>query len=183
MQLNLINYVTEEEIKAMPLVDLEVTKSSITNKNSNVRRDTYQAMLKFDRLTSFKLNITNDDFALLHYFSGKQYINDQFTVRAHVRIIETKWPEKDGREAHSSYRLDIYVTEDLRWSFDITKAQFLPVLKMGIKSGSLVAFKPIERLPGKQEKEVIEEASPEEVPAAPEAKGKKKKGEEDPLPF
>ena len=50
MQLNLINYVTEEEIKAMPLVDLEVTKSSITNKNSNVRRDTYQAMLKFYRL-------------------------------------------------------------------------------------------------------------------------------------
>ncbi len=183
MQLNLINYVTEEEIKAMPLVDLEVTKSTITNKNSNVRRDTYQAMLKFDRLTSFKLNITNDDFALLHYFSGKQYINDQFTVRAHVRIIETKWPEKDGRPEHSSYRLDIYVTEDLRWSFDITKAQFLPVLKMGIKSGSLIAFKPIERLPGKQEKEVEEEAPKEDAPA--EAKGKKKKADvtEDPLPF
>ena len=136
MQINLINYVTEEEIKAMPLVDLEVTKSTITNKNSNVRRDTYSAMLKFDRLAHFKLNITNDDFALLHYFSGKQFINDQFNVRAHVRFVETKWPEKDGREAHSSYRIDIYVTEDLRWSFDITKSQFLPVLKMGIKAGS-----------------------------------------------
>ena len=183
MQLNLINYVTEEEIKAMPLVDLEVTRSTITNKNSNVRRDTYQAILKFDRLTSFKLNITNDDFALLHYFSGKQYVSDQFTVRAHVRIIETKWPAKDGREAHSSYRLDIYVTEDLRWSFDITKAQFLPVLKMGIKSGSLSAFMPIERLPGKQEKEVIEEeASPVDANPA-EGKGKKKKGEVEALPF
>lgn len=182
MQLNLINYVTEEEIKAMPLVDLEVTKSTITNKNSNVRRDAYSAMLKFDRLAHFKLNITNDDFALLHYFSGKQYISDQFTVRAHVRIIETKWPEKDGREAHSSYRIDIYVTEDLRWSFDITKSQFLPVLKMGIKAGSLIAFKPIERLPGKQEKEETAEPAPEEAPVA-EVKGKKKKVEEDPLPF
>lgn len=183
MQLNLINYLTEEEIKAMPLVDLEVTKSTITSKNSNVHRDTYSAMLKFDRLTSFRINITNDDFALLHYFSGKQYISDQFTVRAHVRVIETKWPEKDGREAHSSYRLDIYVTEDLKWSFDITKAQFLPVLKMGIKSGNLLAFKPIERLPGKQEKEANEDAA-EPAEAAPvEAKGKKKKGEEDPLPF
>ena len=183
MQINLINYVTEEEIKAMPLVDLEVTKTTITSKTTNVHRDTYQAVVKFDRLSSFKLNITNDDFALLHYFSGKQYISNQFTVRAHVRVVETKWPEKDGREAHSSYRLDIYVTEDLRWSFDITKAQFLPVLKMGIKQGSLVAFKPIERLPGKQEKEVIEEETPDEVPAAPETKGKKKKVEEDPLPF
>ena len=190
MQLNLINYVTEEEIKAMPLCDLEVTRSNITSKQNNIRRESFQAILRFDRLTSFRMNITNDDFALLHYFSGKQYISDQFTVRAHVRIIETKWPEKDGRPAHSSYRLDIYVTEDLKWSFDITKAQFLPVLKMGIKNGSLANFKPIERLPGKQEEEVEApegEAKPIEGNAteAP-AGGKKKKDpgvNKDELPF
>ena len=185
MNLNLINYITKEEIDAMPLCDLEVTKSTITSKTNNVRRESFQAILRFDRLTSFRMNITNDDYALLHYFSGKQYISDQFNVRAHVRIIETKWPAKDGRPEHSSYRLDIYVTEDVKWTFDITKAQFLPVLKMGIKNGSLAAFKPIERLPGKQEEEV--EAPEDGNAVAPAANAEdvkaKKKKKEDEIPF
>ena len=82
---------------------------------------------------------------------------DQFTVQAHVRIIETKWPEKDGRKAHSSYMIQIYLTDDLKWEFDITKSQFLPVYLAGIKAGNLSQFKSIEKIPGKTDKEVVKE--------------------------
>ena len=97
MLLNSIQFIKPEEVSAMPVVAMEVTHSVITNKNSEVKRDSYSAALKFDRLTSFKLNISGDDFALIHYYSQRKYLAEQFNVQAHVRMIETKWPEKDGR--------------------------------------------------------------------------------------
>ena len=157
MQINSIQFIKPEEVNAMALVPMEVTKSVIANKNTEVKREQFSAALKFDRLTTFKLNISNDDFALIHYYSQRKYLADQFTVQAHVRVIETKWPEKDGRKAHSSYLIQIYLTDDLKWEFDITKSQFLPVYLAGIKAGSLSQYLPIEKIPGKSDKEVVKE--------------------------
>ena len=80
MQINLINYLTEEEIKAMPLVDLEVTKTTITSKTTNVHRDTYQAVVKFDRLSSFKLNTDEKGFL------------DEFTISPESSTSATNSP-------------------------------------------------------------------------------------------
>lgn len=164
MDINTIQFITEGEVKAMPIIDFEITRSQITNKNTNVKRDSYSAVAKLDRLTSFRWTISNDDYALFHYFSGRNYISDQFSVKGHIRIIETKWPERNGQKAHSSYRIDLYATEDLKWSFDITRSQFLAVYQAGLKSGNLAYLKPIEHIPGSRETEVKVEAKAEEMP-------------------
>ena len=164
MLLNSIQFIKPEEVSAMPVVAMEVTHSVITNKNSEVKRDSYSAALKFDRLTSFKLNISGDDFALIHYYSQRKYLAEQFNVQAHVRMIETKWPEKDGRKAHSSYLLQIYLTDELKWEFDITKSQFLSAFLAGIKAGGLSQYKPIEKIPGKTDKEVVVQEEEDKLP-------------------
>ena len=164
MLLNSIQFIKPEEVNAMAIVPMEVTKSTITNKNTEVKRDAFSAALKFDRLTSFKLNISGDDFALIHYYSQRKYLADQFTVQARVRIVETKWPEKDGRKAHSSYLIQIYLTDELKWEFDITKSQFLSAFLAGIKVGGLSQYKPIEKIPGKQDKEVVVQEEEEKLP-------------------
>jgi hypothetical protein len=153
MEINSIKFISDEEIKAMAPVNMEVTRQEITKTGSEVHREVFSAVMLFSRLAKFKLNITNDDFALLHYFSQKNYISDQFVVKAHARVVETKWPARDTQKAHSSYLLDIYLTKDLKWEFNITKSKFLPVFLEGVKLGDLAAFAPIARIPGNKEEE------------------------------
>ena len=173
MKVNGIRFITPEEVNAMSQVDLEVTRTSFGSKTGDVKRDMYSIEVKFDRLTSRKLPISNDDFALLHFYSERKYLADQFTVQAKARIVETQWPEKDGRPAHSSYLLQIYATDELKWEEDITNKQFVNVYLKGIKNGDLKDFLPVVRIPGIQEKEVIQEDIKEGNPS----------GESEKLPF
>lgn len=163
MNINSIQFITPEEIAAMPIVDMEVTHRSFVSKNSSIRSEQYSAELQFDRVTRFRLNISGDEFALLHYFSNRKYVADQFTVKAKARVVETKWPEKNGQKAHSSYKIDIYLTNSLRWSFDLTHSKFLEVLQNGVNSGALAYMKFIERTPGAVEKDTEAEAPKEEA--------------------
>lgn len=162
MKVNGIKFITPEEIAGMSPVDLEVTKTSFGGKTGDVKREMYNIEVKFDRLTSRKLPISNDDFALLHFYSERKYLADQFTVQAKARIVETQWPEKDGRPAHSSYLLQIYATDELKWEEDITNKQFVNVYLKGIKNGDLKDYPPVVRIPGSQEKEVIQEEPKED---------------------
>ena len=157
MKINGIRFITPEEVNAMNSVNLEVTKALLGGKSSDVKRFMFSIDVQFDRLTSHKMTISNDDFALLHYYSERKYLADQFTVQARARIVETKWPEKDGRPAHSSYMLQVYCTDELKWEEDITNKQFVNVYLKGIKNGGLKEFLPVARIPGLQEKEVIQE--------------------------
>lgn len=157
MKINGIRFITPEEVNSMPLVDLLVTKASIGSKDSDIKREMYYVDVKFDRLTSRRMNITSDDYALLHFYSERKYIADQFLVRARARIVETKWPDKDGRPAHSSYMLQVYCTEELKWEQDVTKQQFINVYLKSIKNGELKEFLPVIRIPGNEEREVTQE--------------------------
>src|SRR5574344_357184 len=152
LKINSIEFITPEEVKAMPTVNMVITRTEFANKDTGAKRTNYGAELKFDReLTTFPIHITSDDFALLHYFSERKSIADQFVVPAHVRLIRTDWPEHDGYKANSTYKLDIYVTDQCKWSFGISRSKFLDVLLMGIKSGVLKDFAPIVRVPSKKE--------------------------------
>ena len=165
-KINSIRYVTPEEVKAMSVADLEVTHS-VFGKANEVKRDSYTIEVKLDRLTSHKISIQKDDFVLLHYFSERKNLADQFVVPCRARIIETQWPEKDNRPAHSSYLLQIYVNDDLKWEEDFSYLQFRKVYLQGIKNGGLKEFLPVIRIPGSQEKEVeLEEPKEEPAPNA-----------------
>ena len=168
MKLNSIRFISQEEVNAMAQADLEVTKTTF-GKANEVKRDSYSIEVKLDRLTSHKLPISKDDFVLLHYFSERKNLADQFVVACRARIIETQWPEKDSRPAHSSYLLQIYVNEDLKWEEDFSYLQFRNVYLKGIKNGGLKEFLPVIRIPGIQEKEVdLEEPKEEDASDNPE---------------
>jgi hypothetical protein len=178
LKLNSIEYISPEEVAAMPTAQLVVTRTDFTNKETGVRKTNYNAEIKFDRgLTSFPIHITNDDFALLHFYSQRKSIAEQFVVPCHVRLVQTNWPEHDGYKANSTYKLDIYATEQCKWSFGLNRTKFLEVLLQGIKSGELKQYAPIVRVPSKKE----EAETVKEVPAAEIAKKSKEKTEQ--LPF
>ena len=171
-----INFIKEDEVKTMPMAPMEVTKALIVNKDTGVKRDTYSAQVKFDYYSSFKFpsGITSDDYALIHYHSKRKKHDDQFVVQAHVRIIETKWPEREGRKARSTYMIQIYLNNNLKWEFDITSSQFLNAFLQGLAEGDIEkAFAPVERIPfsfdDKEEPKVAEdlqELPSEEAPAS-----------------
>lgn len=157
MNINSIKFLKPEEINSMPMAAFDVTRSVITVKDTEIKRDVYSAEVKLGRLTKFKINLSSDDFALLCYFTKKPldgYIPNQFSTQAHVRIVETKWPERGEKKAHSSYIIQVYLDEDLKWEFDITDTQFLKNFLKGVEAGVLKEFAPAVKIPGSQEKEV-----------------------------
>ena len=165
---NPLSYLKEEEINAMPLVDLEVTKSVSNVKEQKIKRTSYSARLIFDRLTFFRTNISSDDFALLTYYADKDkdFVENQFTVPVHVRIVETQWPEKGEIKAHSRFEMQIYVNERLGYRFDITNSSFLDAYQVGRERGKLKEFDPVIRIPGKLDKEekIVEPSELQEAP-------------------
>lgn len=152
MNLNSIQFITPEEIEAMTDAELEVTKRTYVDRRTGVRRTAVTARLILDRLTEYPLKVDFDDFSLLHYHTKRKYVSDQFSVRAKVRIVETKWPERNGQKAHSSFKLDVYVSPILKWSEDITRDRFLHVVMAGIESGTLSNMKLFERIPAFKER-------------------------------
>ena len=157
--INTINFITKEEVEAMPTVNMEVTRNVISSHNTGVRRETFTGTLRFNKLASFRINLSSDEYALLNYFAGKNGYSDQFNVKAKVRFIETQWPANGDLKARSTYLVDVYVDEDLRWSFDLTHHKFLPVLKKNFEKGELQAYTPIVRAPGKREQDEAAEGA------------------------
>ena len=160
-QINSIQFIKEEEVFQMATASMEVTKQTIENKATGVKRDAYSASVRFNRLHMYKFNIQSDDYALLHYYSKRKVPANQFVVPVRTRIIETKWPEKDGRKAHSRFAIQVYVTDKLKWEFDITNTQFMNSFSAGLEEGELKDYEPVIKIPGKQDKEVINEVKEE----------------------
>lgn len=152
-QVNSVRFLKPEEIAAMRKAPMEITKQEIVTKD-DIRRDSYSAVIHLSKLANYRVPITSDDFALLHYASNNQKIKNQFTVQAAIRIIETKWPKTETREGFSTYMMQIYVDKDLRWEFDLQRSGFLAVYLKGIQDRSLAGFEPVIRIPGAKEKAV-----------------------------
>ena len=95
-------------------------------------------------------------------------LNTQNTkAQARVRLVETQWPENGDRKANSTYELQVYVNDNLKWESDITDTDFLKAVLTGNKEGFLKEYVPVIRIPGKQEKEVsdiqdLQEEAPED---------------------
>ena len=181
-----INFIKEDEVKTMPMAPMEVTKALIVNKDTGVKRDAYSAQVKFDYYSSFKFpsGITSDDYALIHYHSKRKKHDDQFVVQAHVRIVETKWPEREGRKARSTYMIQIYLNNNLKWEFDITSTQFLNAFLQGLSEGDIEkVYSPVERIPfSSEEKE--EPKAAEDLQGLPPEEANASEGEDpNKLPF
>ena len=167
-QINSIRFIKPEEVNSMASAPMEVTRSVILNKTTGVKREMYSAAVKLDRLTTFPLTIDSNEYALLHYHIQRKKFDDQFTVQAKIRIIETKWPERENRKAHSSFMIQVYVNDNVKWEFDITHSTFLLALQAGYKEGALEAFKPVEKIPGQSDKEEEERVEQEDPSLTPE---------------
>lgn len=166
IKLNSINFITPEELAVMPAVAIEVTKTFYPAKNNRPASERYEALCRFDSrgLVKYPLKVDRDTWALLHYSTGKSYPGNTFIVPGKARLIETQWPATDTRRAHSSFRLEVYVDEDLKWDADVTYDNFLKVFKKGLAKGDVNGvFAPYARIPGKQEGEPIPPAKPELV--------------------
>ena len=114
------------------------------------------------------------------FFQGRREVQSQFSCPCRVRIVETKWPEKEGRKARSTYMIQIYVDKELKWEFGITGTIFLKAFLEALEGGDLgPQFKPVENIPYANEIEPkendLQEANPGEAPA-PQDPG-------EPLPF
>jgi len=164
-QINSIKFLKPEEIEAMKLVPMEITKQEIVSKD-DIRRDAYSAIIHFSRLANYRVpGIGSDEFALLHYASGNPKIKNQFSMDVKVRFIETQWPKKDDREGFSTYMIQIYVDKELRWEHDLQRTGFLSVYLKGLKDGTLKGFEPVVRIPGAKEKvEPIQEEDKDKLP-------------------
>lgn len=174
-KINGVKFLQPEEINSMVAARLEVTRNLLTNKTTGVKREMFSALVRFDRLHSFSFDIDNNEYALLNYHIQRKKTDDQFEMSCKVRLIETKWPEKDGRKAHSSYLLQIYVNDDLRWEFNFSaKSTFVKAMLAGYKDGKLQEYKPIERIPGQfDEEEKVDLEEPDEAPASEEEEPEK----------
>ena len=163
---NPLGFLKEDEIKTFPIVKLEALRVPILYKEVNVKRDTYTANVKFENLVVYKINLSSDEFALLHYFSEREKVENQFTVQVRARIVETQWPEKDGFKARSTYELQVYVDEDLGYRFNVTETPFVTNFLKALKKGKLKGFEPIVRIPGQNEKEekIVAASDLQEVP-------------------
>lgn len=171
-QINKIKFITAEELKSMPLTPFEITKSIIQSKDRDVKRESFLGVVKLDPLTPYKINLSPCEFALLLYHTkgrnkDNNYIPSHFKAQARVRLVETQWPENGDRKANSTYELQVYVNDDLKWESDITDSDFLKAVLTGNKEGFLKEYVPVIRIPGKQEKEVsdiqdLQEEAPED---------------------
>lgn len=164
---NSINFLRPEELKAMKHVRLEATKTTL-GKEGGVQRHVFNGLVKIAKDVEYGFSLTRDEYALLRLKKESKYAVDQFEVDALMRVIETKWPGKDGAPGYSSYLLQICVDDDkdLRWEYDITRVKFCSVYKGNLAKGNLVGFEPVIRIPTAKDKEVIQEVqeSTEEAP-------------------
>lgn len=156
-------FITDEEVAKMATVPMLIERSVFVNKANNTKRKSYVGTLEFDKdLTLLPVRLTSDEFALLHFNSGRKVISDQFRITAKVRIIRTDWPEHDGMKANSTYRIDIYISKELSWSIELGRNKFIYVLLKGIENGNLKQFTPLVTVPTLKdmkglEREVIKE--------------------------
>lgn len=151
MKINSIKYLSEEEIKSMKSAPMEVTKQEIISKDG-IRRDAYSAIIHLSKLACYRVPITENDFALLHYASGNIKYRKQFNVDAFLRFVKTQFPKKDGHEAFDTYMIQIYVNKQLKWEFDLQKSGFLSVYLKGLEDKTLKDFEPLVRIAGEKEK-------------------------------
>ena len=180
MRASSISFIKPEEIKAMPVVNMVATHLQF-NKDNIVRHGYEAQVLIADEELMFKIpNFSGDEFALLHYRQKNKKRQSQFSCPCRVRIVETTWPEKEGRKARSTYMIQIYVDKELKWEFGITGTIFLKAFLEALEGGDLgPQFKPVENIPYANEIEPkendLQEANPGEAPA-PQDPG-------EPLPF
>ena len=163
-------FITDEEVSKMATVPMLIERSVFINKTNNSKRKSYVGNLEFDKdLTLLPIRLTSDEFALLHFYSGRKAISDQFRVTAKVRIIRTDWPEHNGMKANSTYRIDVYISKELSWSVELGRNKFIHVLLKGVENGTLKQFTPLVSIPTLKdmkevEKEVKENLEDNTVP-------------------
>lgn len=157
LKLNSINFITPEELEKMPQVSIEVNRVYYPAKNNKPASENYSAVCKLDPRghVKFPIRIDANQWLLLHYLTGRNYPANQFVVPGKIRLIETQWPESPTRKAHNTVHIEVYVDEDLRWDFDITRSDFYKVFKKAIERGDVnKVFTPYTRVPGTQETEI-----------------------------
>lgn len=166
-KINSIDWLSQKEIDAMEIANMTVTKRTMTAKDTGVVSHAYSAVVSFDfdEDVQYKLNITNDEYALLNFRRGSKRKVQQFKIPCKVRMIETKWPAKGNGKEHSSYIIQIYVSESLKWEEDFTKTKFMDVYKEGLAQGEFKKFMPLVRIPGEKDKAEQAEKPDVKVPS------------------
>ena len=104
-------FASPEEIKALPLATVVLTKDTRTDRKTGVKRESYSARVVLDRITGFNLVLTDAEYGLIVTESGKSYVPLQFNYSAHIRIVKTIF-----ENGSAQYRLDAFLANEVRVS-------------------------------------------------------------------
>jgi len=159
-EVNTLENITDEEVKALPEIQAIVTDQLMHSKTSNVDTHRYYANIYLDPRTLYYVPLDPNQYSILTLLNRKRFVDNQFTTKAKIRLIETRWPTK------SYFSLDvIFDREYLKVHLAVEPDDpFITNLLLRLKMGHIDAkFKPLLRYPNKgdQEPEVKTEASPD----------------------
>lgn len=104
-------FAPKEEILALPMANVTITKDVRTDKKTGVKRAIYTASLVLDRITSIPLAIGEAEYGLIAAESGKTYVPLQFTYKVHCRFVKTVF-----ENGNSQLRVDAFLSDGVRIS-------------------------------------------------------------------
>lgn len=157
-EVNTLENITEEEVKALPEIQAVVTDQLMHSKSNNVDTHRYYAYIYLDPRTLYYVPLDPNQYSILTLLNRKRFVDNQFSVKAKLRLIETKWPTK------SYFSMDVIFDRDyLKIHLPVAEDDsFITNLLLRLKVGHIDAkFKPLLRYPNQGDKE------PESQAAAP----------------
>ena len=113
-------FASREEIIALPMATVTITKDLRTDKKTNVKRAIYTASLVLDRITNIPLAIGEAEYGLIAAESGKTYVPLQFTYKVHCRFVKTVF-----ENGNSQLRVDAFLCDAVRISQIIDQRSFV----------------------------------------------------------
>ena len=104
-------FAPKEEILALPMANVTITKDVRTDRKTGVKRAIYTASLVLDRITNIPLAIGEAEYGLIAAESGKTYVPLQFTYKVHCRFVKTVF-----ENGNSQLRVDAFLSDGVRIS-------------------------------------------------------------------
>jgi hypothetical protein len=149
-EVNTLENITDEEVKALPEIQAIVTDQLMHSKAANVDTHRYYANIYLDPRTLFYVPLDANQYSILTLLNRKRFVDNQFTTKAKIRLIETRWPTK------SYFSLDvIFDREYLKIHLAVDPDDsFITNLMLRLKMGHIdVKFRPLVRIPNQGDKE------------------------------
>lgn len=161
---NGIAYLDADSLKTLPWCQVTVTQEKAFSRNSGIVTERYWALIQFSYLLKRRVQLTSDQYGLIALSTGKAFIDKQFTIQAHARVVRTDWPAKDGGSARFTFAIEAQLSPEVNIVERLDDSD--PFVSLYLKSLNLPQFRkdnlPYVRVPRSDEKD--DPKSDSEVP-------------------